>query len=405
MFSSLKNYNFRIFFLAQSFSVVGTFAQEIAQAWLVLSLTHSAAALGFVIGLQYLPMLVIAPIGGVLADRFSRRKLLLITQSAYAMLIFVMWGLTITHLIHVWMIFILAFGMGITGALNTPTRLGFLHDLVGDNDLQNAVSLNATVYSTGRVLGPAAAGAIIALLGVGPCFLLNAISYIGVIVALGLLRVEELRASPKIAQARGQFKAGVNYIRRTPTLLAILTMTLIIGIFTSEFPVSLPALAKNTFHGNATTLAAFASAYGLGATLGGLASARFKHVSPSALAQMAAILGIAVMAVAIQPTPLLVILVMIGVGYAIVRYTSSANTMLQLTALPAMRGRVLAFWSAAYLGSTALGGPIVGWISQAANPRWALGVGGIAALVAAIIGSLYFRSSKFEPIRPNQKAA
>ena len=288
----------------------------------------------------------------------------------------------------------LALGLGVTGALNTPTRLGFLHDLVGDDQLQNAVSLNAIVYSAGRVLGPAVAGVIIAFVGVAPCFLLNALSYVAVIGALAYLRVNEMHATPKIAKTAGQFGAGINYIRRTPTLIAIITMTLVIGIFTSEFPVSLPALAKLTFHGNATTLAAFASAYGLGATFGGLASARYKLLSPLALTKMAALLGLAVIVVSIQPTPLLVVAMMVVVGFAVVRYTSSANATLQLKAQPDMRGRVLAFWSAAYLGSTAIGGPIVGWISQNAGPRWALGVGGVAAIAAAIIGAIFLRQGQ-----------
>lgn len=398
MFTSLANRNFRIYFSATIFSVIGTFGQELAQAWLVLSLTHSATALGLVVGLQFLPMLVLGPWGGLLADRFSRRRILIITQSIYALLVFGLWAVTATNIVQVWMIDIFALLAGINGALNTPTRLGFLHEVVGEVDLHNAVSLNATVYSTGRVLGPAIAGILIALLGVAPVFLLNGLSYLCIITALGWIRTTELRPSTKSTKASGQLRAGLRYIKNDPVLKASILMTLIVGIFTYEFPVTLPALAKITFHGDATTLAILSSSLGLGSVVGGLLSARLKRASPAKLPIRVVLLGLAVMLTGLMPRLWMAGVVVFAVGFATVWFSSLANSTVQLSSLSSMRGRTLGIWTSAWVGSTAIGGPLIGWVCEHASPSWGLIIGGIVALAAAGLGYNIMHSD-------NQRAA
>jgi MFS family permease len=394
MFSSLSNRNFRIFFSAAAISVIGTFAQELALAWLVLQLTHSPAALGLVIGVQFLPTLLIGPYAGVFADRFNRRKLLLLTQSSYAILTLVLWMLIVTGHITISLVYALALLIGITGSLNTPTRLAFTHDLVGDNDLNNAVSLTASLYSVGRILGPALAGILISLLGVAPAFLINAISYVGVLFALHMIDPHALHSSKKIERTTKQFQAGLRYIRDRPLLLGTLIIVLIVGIFTYEYTVSLPALATITFHGNATTLALLTSSFALGSVLGGLLNARDKTKDPRQLPARTVTVGGAALLASIMPTLWLTAAGVFIFGFTLIRVSAFAQISLQLHSDALMRGRVLALFTAAWVGTNAIGGPIIGWVAQNAGPRWAIGLGGLAALAAAALGAAVMQRSR-----------
>lgn len=379
-----------------SFSVIGTFAQELAVAWLVLDLTHSPSALGITIGLQFLPMLILAPWGGVLADRYSRRKILMITQMSYAAIVLLLWLLIVSGTIQYWLLNALVLAAGIVGAINIPARLGFLHELVGDDHLHNAVSLNSTVYSAGRVVGPALAGLMILYIGQAPVFLLNGLSYLGVTFALTRIHTRELNHAPKITQVTRQFRAGLLYIWHNPVLLSTLAMTLIVGIFTYEYTVTLPALAKITFHGHAGTLALLTSAFGLGAVVGGLYSAHDKSSDPAKLPGRVVVLAVSVILGSIQPTLILTVLAIFIFGFTIVRVSAFSNSILQLASTPDMRGRVLAIYTAAWVGSNAIGGPIVGWVAEVAGPRWALALGGLGALAAAALGVYILNSHRHQ---------
>lgn len=387
-FSSLKVRNYRLYYLGQIISTSGTFMQSIAQAWLVLNLTHSGPALGIVSALQYVPILVLGPYGGVIADRFSKRKVLYFTQSAAGILALILGVLVATHLVTLWMVYALAFGLGLVNAFDNPTRQTFVIEMVGEDELRNAVTLYSSLVNLSRVIGPAIAAALIAAVGLAPCFILNGISYAAVVIMLGMMNADELQAAAPLLHAKGQIREGFQYVLSTPVLRNILIMMAFIGTLTFEFQVSLPLIAQFTFHGDAGSYAFLSAAMGIGAVVGGLYAASHKIVSPSKLAGAALLFGLAVLGAAIMPTLALSGMLMVLVGVCSISFTSLGNSILQLESSAQMRGRVMSFWSIAFLGSTTFGGPIVGWFGQYAGPRWGLALGGFAALAAAALGAL-----------------
>ncbi|MHB1686903.1 MAG: MFS transporter [Ignavibacteriaceae bacterium] len=393
-FSSLKIRNYRLYFIGQSISLSGTWMQTIGQAWLVLKLTNSGTALGLVTALQFLPVLFFGPMGGVMADRFSKRKLLYITQTGAGILALILAVLVSTDTIKLWMIYILASLLGLFNAVDNPTRRTFVLEMVGRKELSNAVTLFSTVFNLSRIIGPAIAGVIIAGAGLALCFYLNAISYIAVLVCLFLMNSKELHLVEPVKRAKGQLREGFIYVRDTPFLRNLLIMMAIIGTLTYEFQVNLPLLAKYTFNSNANGFALLNSAMGIGAVLGGLATASRKKVLPKSMLRTIFAFGLAVILVAISPSLHIAILAMVIVGIFSIRFTSIGETMLQLESEPTMRSRVMALWSVAFLGSTPIGGPIIGWIGEYANPRWGLTVSGLAALTAGVFGVITLRNSK-----------
>jgi len=382
-FSSLRVRNFRLFFIAQLISVSGTWMQSVAQAWLVLHLTGSGVDLGIVVGLQFLPMLLLGPFGGLIADRVNKRKLLFVTQTAGGLLALVLGILVVTDTVVLWQVYLLAGALGVVNLFDNPARQTFMVEMVGRDDLPNAVSLNAALMNGARVIGPAIGGVIITVFGLGTCFFVNAASYVAVIVGLSLMRTSELHRTPPVARARGQVREGFRYVWATPALRNVLLSVALIGIFAYNFTVTLALLAKVTFHGGAGAYAGLTACMGAGAVVGGLLAAHRAKPTPRLLQVLALVFGGLMAAVALAPTLLVADLLIVLMGAASIGFIATANATLQLTADPAMRGRVMALYAMAFLGTTPIGAPLVGAIAQWTNPRVALLVGAVATVVSA----------------------
>jgi MFS family permease len=384
-FSSLRIRNFRLYFTGQLISVSGTWMQSVAQAWLVLQLTGSGTALGITGALQTLPVLLLAPLGGVVADRYDKRRLLFVTQSTAAVLAVLLGVLVISDVVQLWMVYALAFGFGLVVAVDNPTRQTFTLEMVGPDDLTNAVSLNSVIVNLGRVIGPAVAAILIAVVGLGPCFVLNGASYLAVIIALALMHTRELQRSGDRARGRGKLIEGFRYVRSHPQLWIPLAMMATIGMLTYEFRVTLPLIAKFSFGGDAGTYALMTTSMGLGAVVGGLGVAnRGKHgLVPLSFWAMA--LGVTTLGATVAPSFVLELAALFLVGVASISFIALGNATLQLTASPEMRGRVMGLWTVAFLGSTPIGGPIVGWLGEHIDPRVGLGTGAVAALVCGTV--------------------
>ena len=393
-FASLRLRNYRLYFIGQGVSLVGTWMQGIAQAWLVLTLTNSGVALGFVMAAQFLPVLFLAPYGGVLADRFPKRRILLVSQSCAAVLALVLAALVYTGTVRLWMVFVLAAGLGIVNAIDNPTRQSFVHELVGAKDLRNAVTLNSLEVNLARVIGPAFAGALIAGIGLSMCFAVNGLSFIAVLVCLALMRSSDLHKTALVEPAKGQLREGLAYALHTPIIRNALIMMTLVGMLTYEFPVTLGMLSKFTFNATAGSYALLTSAVGVGAVLGGLATAGRRRAALRGLTIASFGFGVTMFLAAVSPTLAFAALAMVAVGAFSIAFTSLTNTILQLEAEPQMRGRVMSLWAVAFLGSTPIGAPIVGWIGMHFSPRVSIAVGGAAAVIAGIVGLWAMRTNR-----------
>ena len=391
-FSSLYVRNYRLYYIGQIISTSGTFMQTVAQAWLVLKLTNSGTALGITSALQYVPILFLGPYGGVIADRISKRKILYFTQSISGILALILGVLVATSLVRVWMVYILAFSLGMVNVFDNPTRQTFYMELVGPDNLRNAVTLYSTLVNLARIIGPAIAAAIIAVFGLAPCFIINGISYVAVVIMLGMMNVKELIITPPVPRAKGQIREGFKYVISTPIIGSTLLMMALIGTFTYEFQVSLPLIAQFTFKGDASSYALLTASMGFGAAVGGIFFASRKGIQPLKVVSGALLFGLAILAAAFMPSLLLTALFLVLVGISSINFSSLGNSMIQLESSPQMRGRVMSFWSIAFLGSTTIGGPIVGWFAEVAGARWGLALGGIAALIATALGAVTLRN-------------
>jgi len=357
--------------------------QTVAEMWLVLQLTRSGVAVGIAAALQFTPMLVAGAWGGLLADRFDKRRLLIATQTAMALPALALLTLTATGAIELWMLYLLIVARGAVNAVDNPARQAFLVELVGPDRLVNAVSLGSALVNGARTVGPALAGVLIATAGVEPCFALNAASFAAMIVALRGMDRAALRNVPPAARRPGQVRNGLRYVRATPELWIPLALMALVGTFTFNFQTLLPLLATFGFGGGAGAYAALTSAMGLGAIAGAIANGARSRVRPALLAGAAAAFGALVVAAALAPSVALASLALVPVGAASVVFSASVNSFLQLAVAPHMRGRVMALYSVVFLGSTPIGGPLMGWLAGAAGPRAALALGGLAALAAA----------------------
>jgi MFS family permease len=390
-FSSLHVRNYRLYYLGQIISTSGTFMQTVAQAWLVLSLTHSGKALGLATALQYLPILLLGPYGGVVTDRIPKRKILFYTQSISGVLALVLGTLVATGLVRVWMVYVLASCLGLVNVFDNPTRQTFHIELVGPEHVRNAVTLYSILVNLARIIGPAIAGILIASVGLAPCFIINGISFAAVVGMLAMMNPGELLTSPPVPPRKGQIREGFRYVANSPVLGCSLLMMAIIGTLTFEFQVSLPLIAHFTFKGDARSYAFLTSSMGLGAACGGVFFASRKGITPYKLVSASLLFGLAVLAAAFMPTLLLSGLAMVAVGVCSINFSSLGNSTLQLGSSAQMRGRVMSLWSVAFLGSTTIGGPVVGWFAEVAGARWGLALGGLAALAAAALGAVLLR--------------
>jgi MFS family permease len=385
-FSALAIPNFRRYFYGQSTSLVGTWMQSVAQSWLVYTLTHSSTALGFVIALQTLPVLVLGPYGGVIADRVDKRRLMIVLQSMMGIQALVLGLLTVTHIVRFWELCVLAVVLGLNNTFENPARQSFVLEMVGGEQVRNAVSLNSTMVNAARAVGPAVAGLLIASVGVGVCFLVNAASFIAVVYSLTSMDKSALRPSVPTGREKGQLREGFRYVAREPRIGVPLLMMAIVGTLAYEFQVTLPVVAKQTFHGGATTYGFLTAAMGAGAVIGGLVTATRGRTGLRTLTMAGALFGVMILLASVSPVLAAEFVALAAVGWTSVTFLATGNSTLQLESEPTMRGRVMSLWAVAFLGSTPVGGPLIGWIVAAASARVGLAVGGAACLVAAAIG-------------------
>ena len=377
--------NFRLFFVGQAVSVTGTWMQMVATAWLVLRITGSGVALGIDTALAFGPILLLGPLGGVIADRFDKRRILIATQFAYGILAIVLWGLVASDVVQLWMVYGLSFLQGVVTSIDNPTRQSFYSEMVRPRDLTNAVSLNGAVMTGTRIIGPALAGVLIAGVGMEWCFLINGLSYLAVIASLSVMDKGELRPN-RSRLGSGAIREGLRYVWRTDALRRPLLLMSVLFLFSFNYSVLLPLLAERTFNGNAGTLGLLFSVMGVGSLGGALAMAGRANPSERRLALAAIVVGVVTILVSLAPTLDLAVAGMIPLGAASVAFFVTANSTLQLTARPEMRGRVMALYGMVFLGSTPFGGPVAGWLGEHFDARVGLAVGGLVALATGAIG-------------------
>jgi MFS family permease len=384
MASSLRQHNYRLYFSGQLVSVAGTWMQTVAQSFLVLQLTHSGTELGLVTAVRFLPMFLFGPLGGLVADRMPKLRVMYVTQSLQGLLAGAFAVLVGTHVIQLWMVFVLALLLGCVNVFDNPTRQSFISEMVSPADLRNAVTLNSVSVNMARIFGAALGGVIAAVLGLALCFACNALSFGAVLISLALMRKSELFPARRLERKKRQVREGLSYVRSKPDLIVPLVMIAVIGTLAWEFPVTLPLMARNIFHGGPGAYGVMGSVMGVGAVIGGLVAVARLRPRTRALCVAAIGWGIAILAASAAPNLPLELAALVFVGYGSITFNSFAKTTLQLAAAPSMRGRVMALWAVAWLGSTPIGGPIVGWVGQNLGARWGLVIGGATALACGI---------------------
>ncbi|HEY2317058.1 MAG TPA: MFS transporter [Solirubrobacteraceae bacterium] len=390
-FAALSIPNYRRYYTGQSISLIGTWMQMTAQSWLVLTLTHSATALGVIVALQTLPVLLLGPYGGVIADRVDKRRMMIALQSVMGIQALALGLLTVTGTVQVWQIGVLAAMLGLNNAFENPARQSFMMELVGPEHLRNAVSLNSVLVNVARSVGPAVAGILIATVGNGVCFLANAASFVAVVFSLTTMDGSELRPVPPMPRAPRQLREGLRYISSTPALSVPLIMMAVAGCLTYEFQVSLPVMADRGLRVGATGFGFMTAAMGVGAVVGGLLVAARGKTGLRPLVISALGFGVALFLAAIAPSLPLELLALAVAGAGSISFMSTGNSTLQLNSAPEMRGRVMSFWFVAFQGSTPVGGPVVGATMAALGARAGLGLGATVALVVAVGGALALR--------------
>jgi MFS family permease len=390
-FRSLKGFNYRVWAGGAIVSNVGTWMQRTAQDWLVLTqLTHNnATAMGVVMALQFGPHLLLLPLTGFAADHLDRRKLLIGTQAAMGALALGLGVLTVTGLAQLWHVYVFAFLLGCVTAFDAPARQTFVSELVGDSDLPNAVALNSTSFNIARMIGPAIAGALIASVGTGWVFLINAASFVAVLCSLSLLRLRDLHSNSRAVRTKGSLHEGFRYVWKRPELKAVMVMLLLIGTFGLNFPIFISTMAVTVFHAGAGQYGLLTSIMAIGTVSGSLLAAGRENPGITLLLASAGTFGVGFALAAIMPNYWLFGLTLIIIGVSALTFTTASNSMAQLSTEPVMRGRVMAIRLAIALGGAPIGAPIVGWVADRFGPRWALGVGAASGFAAAIVAIHY----------------
>lgn len=383
-FAAFAVHNFRLYFGGQVVSVSGAWMQRVAQSWLVLELTDSGAMVGALTAVQFIPLLLLASSGGLVADRLEKRKVLYFTQTFASSIALTLGILVLTDTVELWMVFALALALGIVGSVDNPTRNAFVMEMVGRSKLANAVALNTVLVNSARVIGPAIGGLLIITVGIGWCFVINAVTYLVFITAIRLMRRNDIERSEPERKERGQLREALRYVSDNPVLRATLIMSALVGLFTYEFEVVLPLLARFTFGGDADTFGTMFAAMGAGAVMGGLFVATRGRTSPRAVLFAATAMGASIAVTAIAPNLWFAYGMLVVVGMTTSAFLTMSNSILQLESAPQMRGRVVGLRATAILGARPLGAPIVGWIGEHLGPRFALGLGAFAAIGVAM---------------------
>lgn len=391
MFRSLDIFNYRVWAGGALVSNIGTWMQRTAQDWLVLTeLTdHNATAVGIVLALQFGPQILLLPLTGFAADHFDRRKLLMMTQGAMGIFALGLGLLTVTGAVQLWHVYAFALLLGCATAFDTPARQTFVSELVSPTHLSNAVALNSTSFNIARMIGPAVAGLLIAAVGSGWVFLINAATFAAVLSSLAFLRVDLLIASARQRWEPGSLMEGFRYVWNRPDLKTIVIMFFLIGTFGMNFPIFLSTMSVTTFHAGADAYGLLTSAMAVGSVAGALLAARRAKPRVTMLFVGSAIFGIGLTVAAVMPTYALFALALVVVGIASQTFTTTANTSVQLATEPMMRGRVVAILMAVAMGGTPIGAPIVGWVADTFGPRWSIGVGAASGVLAAGVGIYY----------------
>ncbi|MCX4763027.1 MFS transporter [Streptomyces sp. NBC_01275] len=384
MFSSLKVRNYRLFFLGQVVSNIGTWMQRIAQDWLVLSLTGSATAVGVTTALQFLPMLLFGLYGGVLVDRLPKRPTLLVTQLSMALTGIALAALTLSGHVEIWHVYVAAFAVGLATVVDNPARQSFVSEMVGPDQLQNAVSLNSANFQSARLVGPAVAGLMITGVGTGWAFLFNGLSFVAPIAGLLLMRARELYVVERAPRGKGQLREGLHYVAGRPDLIWTIVLVGFIGTFGFNFPVYLSAFADDVFHAGAGSYSLFNTLMAVGSLAGALLAARRGTARMRVMIAAAAAFGAVEIVAASAPSLWLFALLMVPIGMFGMTINVTANTSIQMGTDPAMRGRVMALYMMVFLGGSPVGAPIAGWITDAYGVRAGLAVGGAIAAGAAL---------------------
>ncbi len=403
-FAALAVPNYRRYISGQSISLVGTWMQMAAQSWLVLSITGSATTLGLIVALQTLPVLILGPYGGVIADRVDKLRLMTGLQIAMGVQALLLGVLTVTGAVQLWEIGVLAALLGLNNAFENPARQSFMLEMVGPDSLRNAVSLNSVLVNVARVIGPAVAGVLIATVGEGVCFLVNAASFVAVVASLRMLDRTALAPAQPSGRKPGQLREGLRYVKRTPELGVPLLMMALAGALAYEFQVTLPVMARQGLHAGATAYGFMTAAMGLGAVVGGLFVANRGRTGLPPLVLAASCFGVVLLFAAVAPSLPVEIVALTLAGAGSISFMSTGNSTLQLTAAPNMRGRVMSLWFVAFQGSTPIGGPIVGWVMAMAGARAGLGLGGLTCLLVALLGLLALRRMSSGSRRPQVSA-
>jgi MFS family permease len=390
-FNSLEVPNYRRYFTGQLISLSGTWMQTVAAIWVILSLTGSGVAVGLTTALQFLPMLLIGAWGGLLADRIPKRRLLMTTQALMAIPALGLFAVTATGVVTPWMVYLAVFAFGSLNAIDNPTRQSFVIEMVGSDRVVNAVSLNSVVVQAARIVGPALAGILIATVGVVPCFALNALTFVAMILALWGMDPERLHAAPPANREPGAIRAGLRYVLRTPELLVPLALMALVGTLGFNFQVVLPLLAKFSFDAGAMTYATLVSAMAVGSIAGALVNGHRGRTGPRLIAGGALAFGVSALLAAAMPSLAFEVPMLALLGAAAVTFAATINSTLQLAVSPEMRGRVMALYSVVFLGSTPIGGPLTGWLAQTYDPRIALLLAGASGLSAAWAAQVSFK--------------
>jgi len=387
MFRSLGVFNYRVWFIGALMSNIGTWMQRTAQDWIVLTeLTdHDAAAVGITMALQMGPQLFLMPLSGLIADRVNVRRMLMVTQAAMGALAVGLGLIVVLGVAQLWHVYLFALLLGITAAIDAPIRQTFVAELVSKQYLTNAVSLNSVSFHTARMIGPAIAGGLTVLIGAGPVFLLNALTFAGTLVALFMIRVNELGLQPRASRAKGQIRDGFRYVRSRPTIVVVMIMVSLLGTFGLNFSIYISTMATIAFGKGAGEFGLLSSVMAIGSVTGALLSARRERPRLRIIFASAALFALACLTAALMPTFELFAISLMLVGLTSLSFMTTANAFVQTTVRPAMRGRVMALYLAIFVGGTPIGAPLAGWVVNQFGPRWGLGVAVAAGLLAALV--------------------
>lgn len=387
MFRALKVFNYRLWVTGALVSNIGTWMQRVAQDWLVLTIltNNSGTAAGITTGLQFLPIVFLGPFAGLLGDRVNKRKLLLCTQTAMGLCALLLGLLVVTHTVELWHVYVIAFLLGVASAFDAPSRQAFVSEVVGKEDVPNAVALNSASFNLARLAGPGIAGVVIALFGTGPAFLINAASFVAVIFSLWRMRVSELQPVARVPRGKGQIREGFAYIRHRPDLMMIMVLVFMVGTFGMNFQITNALMATTVFHLGPGEYGLLGSVMAIGTLAAALMAARRKNMRMLYIVGGALAFGGTVAIAAFMPSFALYAVSLVPVGLAALTFMNACNTSVQLNTDAAMRGRVLAVYMVVLQGGTPIGAPLVGWIATEFGARWSLGIGAVVAIASALV--------------------